>query len=69
MWLSVLITVLAVGATFTVIYNVYYKIDHPLLIRIAGKSTMDFFLDPIALMIQFAAMPTFKDRASFSAGK
>jgi hypothetical protein len=69
MWLSVLVSVLAVGCAFTVIYKTYFAIDHPLLIKIIGKSTVDFFIDPIGLMIQFASMPTFKDKASFSAGR
>ena len=68
MWLGVFVTVIAVGAAFTVIYKVYYKIDHPLLIKIAGKITLDFFIDTLGLMIQFASMPTFRDKASFSAG-
>jgi len=60
--------VVAVGAAFTVIYKTYYRIDHPLLIKIEGKITLDFFIDTFGLMVQFASMPTFRDKASFSAG-
>lgn len=69
MWLSVAATIVFVGIAFTIIYKTYNRIDHPLLVKIRWKSTLDFFIDPIGLMIQFASMPTFKDKASFSAGK
>ena len=68
MWLSILASVLSVGAASAVIYAVYLKINHPDVIFMDRKFLLDFFQDSFASLVQSEIPPFFQRRPSCSSG-
>ena len=69
MWLSIVASILAIGAAFAVVYSIYLKMDHPDVIFTAAKRIPDFFLDSFASLVQSEQPPMFRVRPTLSAGE
>ena len=61
MWLSVLVSLLAVGLTFAAIYYTYIKMRHPSVIFGGPRRVDDFVQDSYASLIQGEPPPTFRN--------
>jgi hypothetical protein len=68
MWLSVIASVLAIGASWSVVYFVYLAIHHSDVIFSARKNVVDIMKDSYTALIQYEQPPMFKVKATFSSG-
>ena len=68
MWLSIMTSVLSIGASWSVVYFVYLAIHHSDVIFSARKNIVDIMKDSYAALIQFEQPPMFKVKATFSSG-
>jgi len=69
MWLSVLASVLSIGASWSIVYYVYMKIHHPDVIFSAQKNIADIMKDSFAALVQCEPPPMFSVRPTCSSGK
>jgi len=69
MWLSVLVSVIAVGLTLAAIYFIYAKIQHPSVIFAGNRRLDDFVQDAYMSLIQSEPPPMFRsNKCSCTAG-
>ncbi len=67
-WLSILASILLVGAASSVIYFVHLKINHSDVIFMSRKTITDFFQDTFASLVQSERSPVFHSRTRCSSG-
>ena len=68
MWMSILASVLSIGASWGLVYFCYSKIHHSDLIFTNRKSFLDFIKDSFAALVQYEPPPMFVNRPTFTAG-
>jgi len=68
MWLSIIASILSIGAAMALVYLIYLKIHHPDVVFSSRKNILDFIQDSLASLIQSEAPPVFVKKSTLSAG-